>query len=96
MAQNDAVAQLNNVGIGMGMMTGVGGTLGQQVGSMAASAMQGAAGSVCTSCGHHLQPGAVFCEKCGTKVVSEARCSNCGVVVSEDAVFCPKCGTKRG
>lgn len=96
MAQNDAVAQLNNVGIGMGLMTGVGGTLGQQVGSMAASAMQGAAGSICISCGHHLQPGAIFCEKCGTKVVTETRCSNCGAIVSEDAIFCPKCGTKRG
>lgn len=102
MAKNDAVAQLNNVGIGMGMMTGVGGTLGQQVGSMASSAMQGVAGSVatngivCASCGYPLKPNALFCEKCGTKVNTTAKCSNCGSELSDGANFCPICGTRRG
>ncbi len=102
MAKNDAVAQMNNVGIGMGMMTGVGGTLGQQVGSMASSAMQGVAGSVltkgivCATCGYPLKPGALFCEKCGAKVVTKETCVNCGAELSQGANFCPICGTRRG
>ena len=101
MAKNDAVAQLNNVGIGMGMMTGIGGSLGQQVGTMASSAMQEATkesvqnGMTCSACGHPLRPEAVFCEKCGTKVVVVNKCTNCGADLSEDAVFCSKCGTRR-
>ena len=102
MAKNDAVGQLNNVGIGMGMMTGVGGTLGQQVGSMASSAMQSVTSAaptvsenVCPSCGHPVKDGALFCEKCGTKIPVIAKCLNCGAELSEDAVFCSKCGTRR-
>ncbi|XME01831.1 SPFH domain-containing protein [Lachnospiraceae bacterium C1.1] len=102
MAKNDAVAQMNNVGIGMGMMTGIGGTLGQQVGTMATSAMQGAGRpnitneSRCVACGHQLNPGAIFCEKCGTKVNNTCKCVNCGAELSEEAIFCSKCGTRRG
>ena len=101
MANNDAVAQMNNVGIGMGMMAGIGGTLGQHVGSMASVAMQEAKqpsvsnAGVCMACGHHLNIGAAFCEKCGTRVPRVARCVNCGAELSEEAVFCSKCGTRR-
>ncbi|MBO4901493.1 MAG: SPFH domain-containing protein [Lachnospiraceae bacterium] len=101
-AGNDAAAQMNNVGIGMGMMTGIGGTLGQQVGTMATSAMQSAAGQeetgkkTCASCGAVLSAGALFCEKCGTKVETKVLCASCGAELSADANFCPKCGTRRG
>lgn len=97
MAKNDAVGQLNNVGIGLGMMSGVGGTLGQQVGSMATSAMNNVsvAGGFCASCGNKLSVGAAFCEKCGTKVVTKTVCQNCGTELSEGANFCPVCGTRR-
>lgn len=98
MAKNDAVAQMNNVGIGLGMMTGVGGTLGQQVGSMATSAINGAttsASGFCASCGNKLNVGAAFCEKCGTKVETKMVCANCGNELSAGANFCPVCGTRR-
>ena len=40
MAQNEAVGQMTNLGIGMGMMTGIGGTVGQTVGGMVTNTMQ--------------------------------------------------------
>ena len=101
MAENEATGQFNNLGIGLGLMAGIGGTLGKQVGNMASSAVVTAAEPVktkrfCMNCGHEISPGALFCEKCGTRVPAEDSCSNCGYVFTNDAAFCPKCGKKRG
>jgi virion core protein (lumpy skin disease virus) family protein len=84
MANNDSVAQMNNVGIGLGMMAGIGGELGRNVSSMATGAMVEAAKQTsanmsgqmeksvvkrfCMNCGHELNGNAMFCEMCGTKV----------------------------
>ena len=84
MANNDAVAQMNNVGIGLGMMTGIGSEMGRNVASMASGAMNAAASQAdtqgqkqdaahdikkfCMNCGHELNGTAMFCEMCGTKV----------------------------
>ncbi len=84
MANNEAVAQMNNVGIGLGMMAGIGGELGRNVGAMATGAMSEAAKQTsantsgqmektvakrfCMNCGHELNGNAMFCEMCGTKV----------------------------
>ncbi len=101
MAKNEATGQFNNLGIGLGMMAGIGGTLGRQVGDMASSAVQSASSSAqpkrfCMKCGSELNPEALFCEKCGAKVQTEDVCSGCGYVFTNDALFCPKCGKKRG
>ena len=40
-AENEAVGEISNMGIGLGMMTGVGGTVGSQVGGMVSDAMNG-------------------------------------------------------
>ena len=111
MADNDAIAQMNNVGLGLGMMMGVGSEVGKTVGGMTKDAIQSvkeepvitppvlAVNNVkrfCMNCGKPLSPEALFCEYCGKKVETEDKCSGCGYVFHNDARFCPKCGTKRG
>lgn len=111
MANNEAVAQLSNVGIGLGMMTGIGGELGRNVSSMASGAMHDTmtqsennenAGKIltkkfCMNCGHELNLNALFCEMCGTKIeAGKDICIKCGYTFNNEAKFCPVCGTKRG
>lgn len=61
----------------------------------------------CPNCGASLQPEALFCSSCGTKiekpekpapVAEEAtdvkRCSKCGEPLQEGYAFCISCGTK--
>lgn len=102
-ASNESVGQFSNVGIGMGMLTGVGGEIGRTVGAVTNEAMQATLSTgeqqspkrFCTNCGHELSVGALFCEKCGTKAAVADSCGNCGYVFTNDANFCPKCGTRR-
>lgn len=101
-ARNDAVAQLGNIGIGMGMMTGVGSEMSQQVGAMARTAMQSTSAPIqesarfCSHCGKKISAGALFCEFCGTKLNVEEKCSKCGHIFTGEGNFCPICGNKRG
>ena len=46
----------------------------------------------CPKCKHENRDGAVFCEKCGTKL--QLICPNCGNELRPEAIFCDKCGTK--
>lgn len=99
MAKNEAVGQLNNVGIGLGMMTGVGGTVGSQVGAMATGALGTVSEQMkpkvfCRNCGKQLSSDSIFCDKCGTKVEQKKICINCGNELAADSMFCNKCGTK--
>lgn len=102
-ARNDAVAEFGNIGIGMGMLTGIGGEMAQHVGSMTAAAVKSvntqptAPVQYCMNCGEKLASGAQFCMMCGTKVETKnATCTNCGYEFTNEAKFCPNCGTKRG
>ncbi|MCH5270150.1 MAG: SPFH domain-containing protein [Lachnospiraceae bacterium] len=86
MAKNDAVGQLANVGIGMGMIGGIGGTLGQTVAGMAQNVMSEAIGK---GAGANVQED-------DTVSVSNIRfCTNCGKELMEGMMFCGYCGTKR-
>ena len=107
MAENEAVGQMNNVGLGLGMMMGVGSEVGKTVGGMTGEAIRSvkneqpqvndqSVNRFCENCGKLLPDGAAFCEYCGAKIAKEDKCSNCGHVFLNDARFCPKCGTKRG
>lgn len=54
---------------------------------------------ICSNCGAEMPETAVFCEKCGTKVVvpetpKKRFCSMCGTEISETALFCGQCGEK--
>ena len=107
-AQNEAVGEFTNMGVGFGTMAGVGGAVGGMVGVMMNDAMGAAINpstpapasqpvqAFCDNCGAKLNQGSAFCEECGTPVVkSNKTCINCGYEFERPGKFCPKCGTKR-
>ena len=91
-AGNQAIGQMNNLGIGLGMMAGVGST----VGGVMKNALENMTNQqdnvpaqkdrdvVCLKCGAKLPVGAKFCFECGTKVE----------LLTENEVLCPQCGKK--
>lgn len=103
-AKNEAVGQFSNIGVGLGMITGVGGEIGKTVGGVASEAIHSATTTdavtfgkkFCVNCGHELAASARFCENCGTKIEVTNICMGCGYAYTNDAKFCPNCGTKRG
>lgn len=106
-AANEGAGQLSNLGIGLGMMAGVGGTVGNMVGGAVTDAFAGIhtqpaaeqnapQASFCENCGAKLSPEAAFCEECGTPVPKDlSKCANCGYQFERPGKFCPKCGAKR-
>lgn len=103
-AQNEAVGEFTNMGVGFGTMAGVGGAVGGMVGGMMNDTMnsvlnqplpQQNSASFCDNCGAKLAPGAVFCEECGASVSNIGTCKNCGYKFERPGKFCPKCGAKR-
>lgn len=103
-AQNEAVGQMTNLGVGLGTMAGVGGVVGGVVGTAVGDALGNTApvapkateGGFCESCGAKLTPDAAFCDECGTAVTkANDTCANCGYKFERPGKFCPKCGTKR-
>ena len=57
----------------------------------------------CQACGTVVDEDAVFCKKCGTKIIRREPamkpapgrvCPGCGAPVKEDDVFCMNCGTR--
>ena len=107
-AENEAVGEFTNMGVGFGTMAGVGGAVGGMVGGMMSDAMGSAtnpatpaptqppAQAFCDNCGAKLNQGAAFCEECGTPIVNiNKTCKNCGYEFERPGKFCPKCGTKR-
>ena len=99
-AENEGAGNFSSAGIGLGMMTGIGGAIGgvvgDTVGGAVANITQMQETSFCDNCGAKLAAGVVFCEECGTKVATPLSCVNCGYVFERPGKFCPKCGTKRG
>ena len=49
----------------------------------------------CASCGCANQPGARFCQQCGTSMVA-TQCTKCATVLAPSARFCGSCGQARG
>lgn len=105
-AQNEAVGEFTNMGVGFGTMAGVGGAVGGMVGGMMNDAVSSAmnppapstvnADSFCENCGAKLNNRAAFCEECGAPVAKPNDvCKNCGYKFERPGKFCPKCGTKR-
>lgn len=100
-AENEAVGEFTNMGVGFGTMAGVGGAVGGMVGNV----MQDTMGSIakptsvsafCEHCGTPLENNAVFCQNCGTPAAHpKPSCSKCGHQFERPGNFCPKCGTKR-
>jgi len=103
-AKNEAIGQMSNVGVGLGMISGIGGEIGKTVGSVAGDAIKGVTQNgmiqkstkrYCVNCGTEMLEGAIFCTKCGQKLKNGDSCSNCGYVFGDKANFCPMCGTRR-
>ncbi len=106
-AQNEAVGEFTNMGVGFGTMAGVGGAVGGMVGGMMNDAMGAAmapnapsapASAPCAKCGARLPDGAKFCLECGepVKVAPPAGyvvCPGCSQTVVKGR-FCPECGYK--
>ena len=105
-AGNQAVGQFTNIGVGMGMISGIGGTVGNTVGAMMSDALTPPGTSpgqkspekstVCTKCGTPLNHNAKFCLECGEKVTpplaeNEMLCPSCGAKVAKGK-FCLECG----
>lgn len=110
-AGNEAVGEFSNMGIGLGMISGVGGTVGNMVGGAVNNAFAGITGqpptsttpqaaepatTFCENCGVALAPGTAFCDECGTPVPKDnSKCAKCGYVFERPGKFCPRCGAKR-
>lgn len=103
-AENEGAGNFSSAGIGLGMMAGIGGAVGNVVGDTVNSVMVGMTSiqqqsvedvSFCDDCGAKLVKGVAFCEECGTKVITKPSCVTCGYVYERPGKFCPKCGTKR-
>lgn len=100
-ADNEAVGQFTNMGVGFGTMLGVGGAVGSMVGTQMNDAMNSINNpalsqsdtAFCDNCGTQLVPGSAFCDECGTPVANY--CKNCNYKFERPGKFCPKCGTKR-
>ncbi len=99
-ASNEGAGQMTNLGMGLGMMTGVGGVVGNvvkdAVGGAVNSVNAGTAMLYCDNCGAKLLAGASFCDGCGAPVAKPSdACAGCGYKFERAGNFCPKCGAKR-
>lgn len=102
-ASNESVGQMTNIGVGLGMMAGVGGTVGPMVSGMMHNTIGTAvsdakqqpeqSASVCVKCGKPLPPNAKFCLECGQQVLLENDiiCPSCGMKTPKGR-FCSECG----
>lgn len=88
-ASNEAVGEFSNMGIGIGMMTGVGGPVGSMVGSAMTQAMGSADLQESIS---QPSPARETAPMPGTAKY----CFECGYAFGSSTMkFCPECGTRR-
>jgi membrane protease subunit (stomatin/prohibitin family) len=94
-AANEAVGNMANTGIGLGMMTGIGMGVGGAVGGVVGGMMQDTMDSAISKPKQASQQGSVQCVKCGNTLPNNAKfCLECGQqVVIKDEVICPSCNT---
>jgi membrane protease subunit (stomatin/prohibitin family) len=106
-AGNEATGQLTNMGMGLGMIAGVGGAMGRNVGDMVNNSMGSITGTAqlnptapsvppCVKCNNPLPPNAKFCLECGQQVMNENEiiCPACNAKTPKGK-FCLECGHKQ-
>lgn len=91
-AKNNAVGQFTNMGIGLGVMSGVGTSMGSTVSKQVVGAFSNGE-IVCPNCST-VNNDSKFCKKCGAQLNAKAICLNCGRQLDNDTIFCPNCGKK--
>lgn len=99
-AQNEGAGNLSSAGVGLGVMAGVGGTIGQMTGkvlkdSLPLNEREVTQVKYCDKCGAQVSLGADFCDQCGNPLREGEKCNNCGYVFERPGKYCPKCGIKR-
>lgn len=96
-AENEAVGQFTNIGVGLGMVSGIGNTVGEKLNKQVITAFANGNGKiVCKNCNSENERDARFCKKCGNELVTEKVCPKCGSKLEEDSKFCSKCGERIG
>ena len=98
-AENEAVGEFTNLGVGFGTVAGVGGAVGGMVSGLINDAIdiEKKENKFCENCGAKLNEDSIFCEECGKENLNETeKCKKCGYKFVRTEKFCPKCGTKRG
>lgn len=93
-ASNEAVGQFSNIGVGLGMLSGIGTGVGDKVSQTVATAFTGLDNVYCSSCGTANGTTDSFCKQCGNKLETKKVCPKCGYSLDASAVFCSKCGEK--
>lgn len=86
-AQNESVGEMSNLGIGLGVMAGVGSTVGGFMNDSIGTAIKpnnNLKTITCPNCKSNIPENAKFCLACGTKVE----------LLTETEIICPKCGNK--
>lgn len=105
-AQNEAVGQFTNMGVGLGTMAGVGGAVGGVVGGAVNQAMSAAAAGALQrgDSGAGMPPEqtapvqqehvAAHMQAEPPANQTEKKCPQCGAAIMPNAKFCPECGGK--
>lgn len=93
-ARNDAIGQYANVGIGLGMMTGISSPLGEKVSQQVTGAFAevDSKNIVCPNCKTENDRNNKFCKNCGKLLNNKKVCLNCRKELTGDMLFCPYCG----
>ncbi len=93
-AGNEGSGEMTNLGIGLGMMSSVGGVVGGMVSESIDRIVPtgNKEGIICHKCGGHSPANARFCIECGSKL--QIVCPNCQKEVPTGAKFCLECGQK--
>ena len=93
-AKNEAVGQYTNLGVGLGMISGMSGAVGDKIANTVTGTFVNA-NNVCPKCGTENKKEANFCKKCGNNLTTHSEfCTYCGETLEADSEFCPKCGKK--
>jgi len=101
MVQNEGIGEFTSAGIGIGLISGIGNSVGNIANTIFTPALQSTQETkgtmYCKSCGFELSKDMAFCINCGEKVEKNESisCSKCGYTFSSNGKFCPKCGQKR-
>jgi membrane protease subunit (stomatin/prohibitin family) len=90
-ASNEAAGQIANMGVGLGMISGIGGAVGDKVGGFVQGAFDKQALPP-----SEAQVAAVKCSRCGSAIPANSRfCLECGEKIeqapAENKVICPGC-----